>query len=61
MKIAYLAPELPSLSATFVYNEIFELETIGIRVVPFSVHYSPFDIQESRIQNLRSRTRSLYT
>ena len=24
--IAYLAPEIPALSATFVYNEIFGLE-----------------------------------
>jgi colanic acid/amylovoran biosynthesis glycosyltransferase len=38
MKIAYLAPELPALSATFVYNEIIQLEKIGIQIIPVSVH-----------------------
>ncbi len=37
MRIAYLAPELPALSATFVYNEILQLEKLGDSVVPFSV------------------------
>ena len=37
-KIAYLAPEIPALSATFVYNEILKLEDSGFRVVPLSVH-----------------------
>lgn len=60
MKIAYLAPELPSLSATFVYNEILELEAIGTKVIPFSVHNSLSNIQESRVQNLKKRTRVLY-
>lgn len=36
--IAYLAPELPALSATFVYEELLAVERRGIRVVPFSVH-----------------------
>lgn len=36
--VAYLAPEIPALSATFVYEEILGLERIGVRVVPFSVH-----------------------
>ena len=36
MKIAYLAPELPALSATFVYNEILQLEKLGDSVSPFS-------------------------
>lgn len=35
--IAYLAPEIPALSATFVYEEIYALEERGIRVIPFSV------------------------
>lgn len=37
-RIAYLAPELPALSATFVYEELLALERRGIPVVPFSVH-----------------------
>lgn len=35
--IAYLAPEIPALSATFVYEEIFGLEEQGVRIQPFSV------------------------
>ena len=41
MKIAYLAPEIPALSATFVYNEILQLGDLNTEVVPFSVH-KPF-------------------
>ena len=37
-KIAYLAPEIPALSATFVYEELHALERRGVRVVPISVH-----------------------
>lgn len=36
--IAYLAPEIPALSATFVYEEILALERRGITIVPISVH-----------------------
>ena len=36
--IAYLAPEIPALSATFVYEELLGLEKRGIAVVPISVH-----------------------
>lgn len=36
--IAYLAPEIPALSATFVYEELFGLERRGVRTVPVSVH-----------------------
>lgn len=38
MIIAYLAPEIPARSATFVYEEIHELERTGHIVVPFSLH-----------------------
>ena len=37
-RIAYLAPEIPATSATFVYAEIVELQSRGIAVFPFSVH-----------------------
>lgn len=60
MKIAYLAPELPALSATFVYNEILQLESIGTVVIPFSVHASTSDIQESRVQAVAEKTFNLY-
>jgi glycosyltransferase involved in cell wall biosynthesis len=36
--IAYLAPELTALAATFVYEELLELEANGLKVVPISVH-----------------------
>lgn len=35
--IAYLAPEIPALSATFVSNEILALQKKGLTVIPFSV------------------------
>ena len=60
MKVAYLAPELPALSATFVYNEILQLELIGTEVVSFSVHTSTSNIQEPRVKALASKTFNLY-
>lgn len=38
MKIAYLAPEIPALSATFVYKEILALQQLNVDVRCFSVH-----------------------
>lgn len=35
--IAYLAPEIPALSATFVYEEIFAVEKQGIDVIAITV------------------------
>lgn len=37
-RVAYLAPEIPALSATFVYEELLALERRGVAVLPFSVH-----------------------
>lgn len=36
--VAYLAPALTALESTFVYDELFALERLGVRVVPVSVH-----------------------
>lgn len=36
-RIAYLAPEIPALSATFVYEELHGLERRGFAVLPLSV------------------------
>jgi glycosyltransferase involved in cell wall biosynthesis len=36
--ILYVAPEIPALSATFVYNEIFEMRALGHQVDVVSVH-----------------------
>lgn len=38
LRVAYLAPEIPALSATFVYEEMRALERRGVEVVPISVH-----------------------
>jgi colanic acid/amylovoran biosynthesis glycosyltransferase len=37
-RVAYLAPEFPALSATFVTNEVMALQNRGVAVFPFSVH-----------------------
>ena len=37
-KILYLAPEIPALSATFVYNEIFKLRELNYNVLVATVH-----------------------
>ena len=37
-KIAYLAPEIPALTATFVTGELLEMEKQGFSVLPISVH-----------------------
>jgi len=60
VKIAYFAPEIPALSATFVYNEILQLESMGTEVVPFSVHEPFSDIQEPEVQKLKQKVQHLY-
>ncbi|MFH1873137.1 MAG: glycosyltransferase [Pseudomonadota bacterium] len=57
--IAYLAPEIPALSATFVYEEMLGLERRGITVVPFSVHRPQHTAQGQEV--LAGRVRHLYT
>lgn len=37
-RVTYLAPEIPALSATFVYEELHALERRGVTVQPVSVH-----------------------
>jgi glycosyltransferase involved in cell wall biosynthesis len=61
MKVAYLAPELPALSATFVYNEILQLEALGTEVQPFSVHRPSSTISEPRVLSLAAKTINLYS
>jgi len=58
-KIAYLAPSLPTLSETFVYEEIHALERRGIEVVPISVRKqrNPMPAQAE----LAQRTKHLYS
>ena len=59
-KLAYLAPEIPALSATFVYNEILRLEKNGWQVVPLSVHRPHSPAREAALEELGSRTVYLY-
>lgn len=61
MKIAYLAPEIPALSATFVYNEILSLEKDGLTIVPISVHVPGTKALEGPAQELSGRTCYLYS
>jgi len=60
MKIAYLAPEIPALSATFVYNEILALEALGTAVVPFSVHQPSSSVSDLRVKRLRASVIHVY-
>jgi len=59
-KIAYLAPEIPALSATFVYNDILQLEDMGFEVIPLSVHVPGHVAMEKSVAGLAGKTRYLY-
>ncbi len=56
--IAYLAPEIPALSATFVYEEMFGLEALGCSILPITVHKPKQPAQG--LDHLISRTYCLY-
>jgi glycosyltransferase involved in cell wall biosynthesis len=58
--VAYLAPELPALSATFVYNEILALQEQNYRVVPFSVHSTTSTVDDERVRHLAQQTICIY-
>jgi colanic acid/amylovoran biosynthesis glycosyltransferase len=60
IKLAYLAPEIPALSATFVYNEIFQLEQLGYAVVPFSVHRPSVPAVGNKLADLEASVFHLY-
>lgn len=55
-----MAPEIPALSATFVYNEILALQERGYEVIPISVHLPASMALESRVEALRVSTHYLY-
>lgn len=59
-KVAYLAPELPSLSATFVYNEILTMENMGVTVFPYSVHRPKNQAQGKTVEKLAKKTAVVY-
>lgn len=58
--IAYLAPEITSVSSTFVYKEILALQDKGIRVVPISVHKAKVIVRDSQVRELSKKTTYLY-
>jgi len=60
MRIAYLAPEIPALSATFVYHEIMALGRMGFDVLPVSVHPPAAPALEEEARALAGRTILLY-
>jgi len=59
-KLAYLAPEIPGLSSTFVYNEIFALEDDGFEIDTFSVHRSGDFSGDAKLQAVADKTTYLY-
>ena len=59
-KLAYLAPEIPGLSSTFVYNEIFALEDEGFEIETFSVHRSGDFSKDEKLQAVVDKTFYLY-
>lgn len=58
--IAYLAPEIPALSATFVYHEILALRDKGFAVLPVSVHPPAARATEPEAAALAEETVQLY-
>jgi colanic acid/amylovoran biosynthesis glycosyltransferase len=56
--IAYLGPELPALSATFIYEELLGLERRGVAVRPFTVRW-PASVAAGQ-EALGRRTQVLY-
>ncbi len=59
-RIAYLAPEIPALSATFVYHEILALRDKGFDVLPVSVHPPSSPATEECASLLAAETIQLY-
>ena len=59
-RIAYIAPEIPALSATFVYNEILALQEKGFEVLPISVHLPASEVSGDRVKKLQADTLYLY-
>lgn len=60
LRIAYLGPEIPALSATFIYREILALERHGVSVLSLSVHKPKHAATEAEAWELARRTVYLY-
>ncbi|THK41158.1 hypothetical protein E8Q33_10230 [Methylophaga sp. SB9B] len=60
LKVAYLAPELPSLSTTFIYNEILQLTAFDVEVIPFSVHVPFTQVNDDRLAEIKRNVTNIY-
>lgn len=60
IRLMYLAPEVPALSATFVYNEILALKALGYPISIVSVHKPENSIDKSTA-TLLGHVSNLYT
>ncbi len=60
MRIAYLAPEIPALSATFVYKEILKLNELGVDVTAFSVHKPYSEASDPALAELKKSVIHIY-
>lgn len=58
--VAYLAPEIPGLSSTFVYNEIIELKKLGIDVAAFSLHSVCTEREDQDVREIAESCTYLY-
>ncbi len=58
-KLAYLAPQITALSATFVYKEILGMEARGYEVLPVSVH--PDSAPAKEVVELHNRSIAIYS
>ncbi len=59
-RIAYLAPEIPSLSATFVYHEILALQKKHIQITSISIHLPKLPELNDDLRELIDKTIFLY-
>jgi len=59
-RVAYLAPEIPSVSATFVYREAAAVEEEGVPVETYSVHAVDPASVSAEARPLSARTEALY-
>jgi glycosyltransferase involved in cell wall biosynthesis len=58
--IVYLAPEIPALSATFVYHEILALRKRGFHIMPVSVLVPTAAALEQEAMDMEKETIHLY-
>jgi glycosyltransferase involved in cell wall biosynthesis len=61
MRIAYIAPAIPSASETFVYREILGLRSRGIQVTVASVYRAKSSVGNSQVDALADEAISVYS